>query len=699
MSTESPEVFVGRDKELQQFFNFLENKNTLALIIIAETGMGKSSFLKEAEKRIKKESTSTNRFVGFKEVLDGTTNAASPFIGVIDDLVNNLQLPLQEKISQGKKRALSTFKKLLSRKGKQFAKSIAKTIALKWLNKEQMEELEKAFTEFREEFENTQRIESLAEEIFSKHRDEFVQDLIFFFETLTGEYETLDFVFVVDQFERAPLNSYYILLGLIRAKIERLHIVVSFKMQKEGMENYDRIEPELHQLGTQFLTLEPLSYRTIGEWILKARGKEFSHPQLRRIRWFSGGFPFLIARWLMESENLEISELKVGREGYCRFIEWCFSGLNKEYLLFLRKISVLSQPLSVSDYERLTGTKTGECGILLEDLEKKRILVRQKDSFWFRHDLIKPCVERKLSLGEKRLYHMDAAKFFEANTDHQKKEFRLILCCAYHFHGAGEYEKSVYYNEKAADHSFDIGDLDVAEACYLRIIEAAQKLGKMNEVALAKAKMARIYRVWGRLDEAYRTQKESCEYFHQRKKWSDESGALGELGLIEQDRGNLDEAESLYNQSLKISEELHDISCIAASKGQLGIIERDRGELGKAEKLLKQCLGIQKALGDKLGIAKSLQRLGIVLIRGKRLEEALEHFAKAAYLFSLVDINKENECIELLVDIAGELGEKRIQKVLERLSEGEREYIERTRSDLKAIDQLLSKLKEISREK
>ena len=117
-SPEYIDVFVGRENEIQDFFNFLKNKNTPALVIIAETGMGKSSFLTEVVNRVKKESTSTNRFIGFKEVRDGTMNLASPFIGVIDDLMNNLQVPLLEKIEEGKKRALSTFKKILSEKGK-----------------------------------------------------------------------------------------------------------------------------------------------------------------------------------------------------------------------------------------------------------------------------------------------------------------------------------------------------------------------------------------------------------------------------------------------------------------------------------------------------------------------------------------------------------------------------------------------------
>ena len=723
LSIKCTEIFVGRKKEIDSFYDFLKNKGHPAMVIVAETGIGKSTFLGEIVKRLRRDSTSTGVFVGFEEVLDGTTNVASPFVGVIDDLMKNMEVPLREKVEETRDRAVSAFKKILSEKGKKLCKSLVKSIALKWLSQDQIDEIQNAI----EEFQKTESIESIAEEKFSKYRDEFVQDLIFFFETLTQEYKTLEFVLVIDQFERAPLPSYYVLLSLIRARIERLNIVVSIKVQEKGMEKFNSIKPELHQLDTQFLTLNPFSYRVIGDWILKARGKEFSDPQLRRISWLSGGFPFLIAAWLKHSQNLELSELKVRREGYCRFIEWCFKGLSDKYRLFLRRISVLSQPLSVSDYERLTSTKTGECSILLEKLEKNWILIRQKDSFWFRHDLIKPCVEGKLSPGEKHQYHLDAAKFFEAYIDYQERkkqsvEFQLVLCCAYHFHFAGEYQKSVYYSEIASHHSYNIGDLDVAEICYLRTMEAAKKIGDAVTSAVAKGNLARVYRVWGRLDESHKICEELCNYFHKIKNPFRESKALYQLGLtkqlqgnleeakklynqslkikqelgnklgiaqsthqlgrINQDQGNLEEAKKLYNQSLKIKQELGNKLGIARSTNQLGIIERLQGNLEEAKKLYNQSLKIKQELGNKLGIANSLHELGIILEQKNQLEKGLKHFIKAGNLFSIIGSIKEKSSIKSVSEIIKKMDKKRIQNVLEGVSNEEKAYLNNILSQL-----------------
>ncbi|KPV64375.1 MAG: hypothetical protein AOA66_0186 [Candidatus Bathyarchaeota archaeon BA2] len=244
-----------------------------------------------------------------------------------------------------------------------------KSFAVKWFGKEAIEELEKAIEEWKE----TRTVESLTEKLFYDYKEEFVYDFVFFFNELVKEYGKLEFVLVIDQFERAPLDSCRILLGFVRKKPERVHVVFSFKVEEEGVAKYESIKPELVQLNAQFLSPLPLSAEEIGEWILKARGKEFSYPELKRIRRLSGGFPFLISSWLIYSKDLKLDELRVGREGYCELVKWCFERLSKKCLLLLRRISVLLQPLSVGDYEKLSGVETGKCSLLLEELEKNWI--------------------------------------------------------------------------------------------------------------------------------------------------------------------------------------------------------------------------------------------------------------------------------------------------------------------------------------
>ena len=502
------------------------------------------------------------------------------------------------------------------------------------MNKESVEILEK----IAEEFCKTPTIDSLAEEIFFKHRDDFVYDLAFFCNKIAEEYPELEFILVIDQFERAPLVSYKILLGFIRVKPKCFHAVVSFKMEKESLINYRSIQAELVGLNAKFLTLPPMESQEIGEWIFKSRGKIFSEANLRRVRTLSGGFPFLISQWLSHSQQLDIEELKQGREGYCIFIEWCFEGLPEKCILFLRKISTLTQPLSVDDYERLTDEKTGECSLTLEELEKKWILVRQEDTFWFRHDLIKPCIEKNLSNSERIKYHSKAAKFFEnelmlALQRNEKTQLQLLLNCAYHFHASNTFEKSLDCNIQCGERCLAIGALDLAENCYLRAIDDATRAKKQEDIMYAKGDLAGIYQIWGRLDEAYKTYQELSEFFKSNKDRWNEAITLHNLAMIEQDRGNIEEAKDLYNESLKIKKELDDMQGIATTVHQLATIEQVKGNIEQARELFSESLKVFQGLGNKQGIARTVHNFGVIEQDQGNIEEAKRLFNQSLGTF------------------------------------------------------------------
>ena len=257
---------MGRKNEIDDFFATLNEGQKPDSVIIGEAGIGKSSYINEIVTRIRTHSSETHTFVGLNSVLDGTTNPASPFIRAIDDLMSNLAVPLENKVEVQCKRLKNVCKKIFLEKGKTLAKALAKTVAIKLLNKEAVDEIE----EFAKEFVNTPTIDSLGEDIFSKHRDDFVYDLTYFVNQLVEEYKNLRFVLIFDQFERAPFVSYGIFLGLIRGmskKSDRLHTVVSLKAGKESITNFTTIKPELAGLHAKFLTLPPMTEQEIGEWM------------------------------------------------------------------------------------------------------------------------------------------------------------------------------------------------------------------------------------------------------------------------------------------------------------------------------------------------------------------------------------------------------------------------------------------------
>jgi len=610
--SEYKEVFVGREKEIDEFFKTLEKKTNPAIVIVGEAGIGKSTFLDEVIRRIREQSNDKKVFVGLNRVLDGTTNPASPFVRVIDDLMSNLTVSLQDKTEGVLKCFKATCTRVFKEKGKTLAKSIAKSIAIKLFDKELVD----ALGDFADEFTKTSTIDSLAEDIFSKHRDDFVYDYIFFVKTLAETYPDLEFVLVFDQFERAPLLSYGVLLGLIRAKIGRLHVVVCLKMGEESMPNYTKNKPALVELNAKFLTLKPMSEQEIGRWILGARNTRFLDIELKKIREMSGGFPFLISQWLAYSEKLEIDELNPGQEQYCIFIEWCFDGLTEKCSLFLRRISTLTHGLPVADYERLTGEKTGECSLLLQELERKLIFARQEDTYWFRHDLIKPCIEKNLSDSERIMYNAEAADFFEKELNSpqgtEEKRFQWLVDCAYHFQAAHKLQKSLEYNMKCADLCKTIYALDIAEKCYIRILNAAKELDDKKSILEGNLGLARIFITWGRLVEARSILRKLIEAPNELQDKKYYVTALHTLGIIEQLQGNIKEAKQLYNESLKIRQEIGDKRGIAQTTHNLAAIEQDQGNIKEAKQLYNESLKIRQEIGDKRGIAQTTHNLAAI---------------------------------------------------------------------------------------
>ena len=625
--TEYKEVFVGREKELSEFFEAYDKKENPATIIIGESGIGKSSYLDQIVKRIREQSTEKLVFAGLTHVRNGTTNPASPFIGAIDDLMTNLEVPIKDRIEEGTNRFKKLCKKLFVEKGKDLAKSFLKMAAMKVLSKDVVEELVNTVEQFKE----TPTINSLAEETFSKQRGEFIDDLLYFVKELAETYKELGFILFIDQFERAPYISYDILLGLVEEKPQRLHVVVSLRMKKESLENYNRIKPDLVSLNVKSLTLPPLGEQEIAQWVLSSRDKRFVDAELEKIRALSGGIPFVISRWLIGSEKLNIEELRHTREDYCELIRWCFEGLPIACNLFLRKISILTQPLDVEEYEQLTGEKTGECSLMLEELERKWILSRQEDTFWFRHDLIKPCIEDKIPKAERIKYHLEAAGFYERKlqvaVEEQRSALPLKLNCAYHFHAAHNLEKSLSFNYECADSYQRIGALDLAESCYLRVITDASEL--KDERALYEAyitestlDLAMIYSVWGRFKEARKMNLDIIARSTEKNDAANKSIALNNLALIEETQGNIDEAKRLHNESLKLKQELGDKQGIANTLSNLAVMEQKQGNIDEAKRLHNESLKLNQELKNKNGIAMTLGNLALIEQTQGNIDEA-----------------------------------------------------------------------------
>jgi AAA+ ATPase superfamily predicted ATPase len=98
--------FVGREKELNDFDNFLTAKGKGVFVVIGEIGIGKTLLMKELSNRVKPKE---DVIIGFYK-LPGVVAAHTPFVEVLADLLSRIE-------ERDKSEGTTTFKHISVAKG------------------------------------------------------------------------------------------------------------------------------------------------------------------------------------------------------------------------------------------------------------------------------------------------------------------------------------------------------------------------------------------------------------------------------------------------------------------------------------------------------------------------------------------------------------------------------------------------------
>ncbi|MBN1364743.1 MAG: tetratricopeptide repeat protein [Syntrophaceae bacterium] len=202
-----------------------------------------------------------------------------------------------------------------------------------------------------------------------------------------------------------------------------------------------------------------------------------------------------------------------------------------------------------------------------------------------------------------------------------------------------------------------------------------QKLGKEGNLAATLRKQAMIHRVRGNLDEAMRLLNEGEKICRELGNKNGIQESLGIQAMIHRTRGNLDEAMILLKEKEKICRELGNKNGIQASLGNQAMIYRTHGNLDEAMILLKEKEKICRELGNKNGLSISLRNQAMIHRTRGNLDEAM-----------ILHKDEEKICMEL--------GNKNgIQESL-----GNQAMIHRTRGNLDEAMILLKEKEKICRE-
>ena len=168
---------------------------------------------------------------------------------------------------------------------------------------------------------------------------------------------------------------------------------------------------------------------------------------------------------------------------------------------FLHQLAVLEAPLPLEaepdSYSILTQLDSVTVGYYADLLAKRLVLDENVQRPWFRHELVKACIEDRLQEIERRELHERAAKFYEGLVDEARNSgkqipFAVSAGCAFHFHEAQEHEKSYTCNYSLAKLAWSIGELDVADRSFRRAVKDAEFLGDEYREMAAKGDWAEV---------------------------------------------------------------------------------------------------------------------------------------------------------------------------------------------------------------
>lgn len=648
------ETFVGRSEEIGRLFDFIAKTSSPAFVLTGEPGIGKTSFLKEVYRRLKND---PKFIVGFHEVLF-SADVANPFVGAIQSLFEQL-LTTKDKaeanVALGKIR--SATKNLINNKANGIINALIKDAITRLVGTHIADELEK----FKAELATAPSVFSLSNRFIAEHKSEFIYSLFELLEALQEAFPNMRFVLMIDQFERAPLNSCNILLDLANRKLSNFQIIIGIKTENEGSRKLEYLKPNIERMGAEVAELRPLTLQEIGDWMDKLNLK-FTPLERKKIKNLSGGFPFTIAEWIKSSKNPTIKELQEVRGKYCEFIKFRIDSLERQQNLLVRRLAVLEGPLSIVGYQQLSEIDPETCSLLLKDLEEKKLLSKQGDTFWFRHELIRFCIQRLLSSDDISYYHKKALNFFKSKlSDSTAKneivDFGILLGCAYHSHYAEEFHDSLTYNQLVFANSADWGLLDYAEEAAVYGIEDAEQTNNKQAELVFKSSLSLVYLVWGRIEDALNLGKEAYDLSNSVGNAEYTSRILSNLGSIEQKLGHYDEAIRLLKKSILICQQAG-IPILASSIYHLSTIEIEAGNFQEGQKLLAQGLEIAKKDNDQKGIADILQAMGTVQTSIGKYDKALSLYQQVLSirnkLHDIIGIAGTYHQIGILMDLQGD---------------------------------------------
>ena len=314
---------------------------------------------------------------------------------------------------------------------------------------------------------------------------------------------------------------------------------------------------------------------------------------------------------------------------------------------------------------------------ILAGLVEKDYLLKLPDSsfpgdeeYVFKHNLERETLVKLTSSGARQRYHAviaDWLSFKENLASHEEYLAMLAMHrekagarapAAQTYLVAADVARAHYANTKAAEyygksltliregavvtpelrlsalhHQGDVlqslGRHDEARAAFREMLERAYRLDLRAKGGAAHARLGRLCRETGRLDEAERHLSAALSLFEQMADDRGIASTVDDLGKLYWLRGDYVRALDFGQRGLAMRRTIGDRRSIALSLNNLGLVYQDSGQFKKALASFEQALEIRREIGDLVGVSQTLNNLGTVAQDSRDNAQALKLFTEA----------------------------------------------------------------------
>jgi tetratricopeptide (TPR) repeat protein len=174
-----------------------------------------------------------------------------------------------------------------------------------------------------------------------------------------------------------------------------------------------------------------------------------------------------------------------------------------------------------------------------------------------------------------------------------------------------------------------LGRNDEALDCYSEMLVRAFRLNLQSKGGTAHARIGRLLRDTGRLDEAQVHLECALTLFEDANDERGIASAVDDIGKYHWLRGDYDKALASTQRALVLRRKIGDRRSIGLSLNNLGLVYQDSGQFKLALDAFEQALRIRRDIGDLVGVSVSLNNLGTVAQDQQDDHRALQLFLEA----------------------------------------------------------------------